>query len=195
MLQPCAGCFQLGAYMEGMMMGTDLDSFVMLLLSFFFKVDFNRLEISSCTARDGGTYRSVSLLLRGPPATGGYRQKSIVGGRLREKSIVGGRLREIEGRRKREEEEEEEKKHNLYRRRLQVVYALPSPTSLPRVVVARTRGRFFSHARRKIEATAISAWFDAREWFNSLCKRVMEQDWSWNRPALDYMELYHSARK
>ncbi|XP_073003486.1 soluble starch synthase 3, chloroplastic/amyloplastic-like [Typha latifolia] len=42
---------------------------------------------------------------------------------------------------------------------------------------------------------AISAWFDAREWFNSLCQRVMEQDWSWNRPALDYMELYHSARK
>lgn len=42
MLQPCAGCFQLGAYMEGMMMGIDLDSFVMLLLSFFFKVDFNR---------------------------------------------------------------------------------------------------------------------------------------------------------
>ncbi|XP_020268803.1 starch synthase 3, chloroplastic/amyloplastic isoform X2 [Asparagus officinalis] len=42
---------------------------------------------------------------------------------------------------------------------------------------------------------AISAWYDAREWFNSLCKRVMEQDWSWNRPALDYMELYHAARK
>ncbi|XP_038970385.1 starch synthase 3, chloroplastic/amyloplastic isoform X2 [Phoenix dactylifera] len=42
---------------------------------------------------------------------------------------------------------------------------------------------------------AISAWFDGREWFNSLCKRVMEQDWSWNRPALEYMELYHIARK
>ncbi|XP_010909122.2 starch synthase 3, chloroplastic/amyloplastic [Elaeis guineensis] len=42
---------------------------------------------------------------------------------------------------------------------------------------------------------AISAWYDGREWFNSLCKRVMEQDWSWNRPALDYMELYHAARK
>ncbi|XP_074580048.1 starch synthase 3, chloroplastic/amyloplastic-like [Curcuma longa] len=42
---------------------------------------------------------------------------------------------------------------------------------------------------------SISAWFDAREWFYSLCKRVMEQDWSWNRPALDYLELYHSARK
>nr|CAB3480242.1 unnamed protein product [Digitaria exilis] len=42
---------------------------------------------------------------------------------------------------------------------------------------------------------AISAWFDARSWFHSLCKRVMEQDWSWNRPALDYIELYHSASK
>ncbi|KAH6822132.1 starch synthase 3 [Perilla frutescens var. hirtella] len=42
---------------------------------------------------------------------------------------------------------------------------------------------------------AISGWYDGREWFNSLCKRVMEQDWSWNRPALDYLELYHAARK
>ncbi|XP_022870282.1 starch synthase 3, chloroplastic/amyloplastic isoform X2 [Olea europaea var. sylvestris] len=42
---------------------------------------------------------------------------------------------------------------------------------------------------------AISAWYNGREWFNSLCKRVMEQDWSWNRPALDYLELYRAARK
>ncbi|KDP20743.1 hypothetical protein JCGZ_21214 [Jatropha curcas] len=42
---------------------------------------------------------------------------------------------------------------------------------------------------------AISAWYDGREWFNSLCKTVMEQDWSWNKPALDYMELYHAALK
>ncbi|XP_015958619.1 soluble starch synthase 3, chloroplastic/amyloplastic [Arachis duranensis] len=42
---------------------------------------------------------------------------------------------------------------------------------------------------------AISAWYDGRDLFNSLCKRVMEQDWSWNRPALDYLELYHAARK
>ncbi|KAL6197922.1 hypothetical protein ACLB2K_027714 [Fragaria x ananassa] len=42
---------------------------------------------------------------------------------------------------------------------------------------------------------AISAWYDGRDWFNSLCKTVMEQDWSWNRPALGYMELYHAARK
>nr|XP_043609167.1 soluble starch synthase 3, chloroplastic/amyloplastic [Erigeron canadensis] len=42
---------------------------------------------------------------------------------------------------------------------------------------------------------AISAWYESRDWFNSLCKQVMEQDWSWNRPALDYLELYHAARK
>ncbi|KAH0460235.1 hypothetical protein IEQ34_010898 [Dendrobium chrysotoxum] len=42
---------------------------------------------------------------------------------------------------------------------------------------------------------AISAWYHSREWFNLLCKRVMEQDWSWNRPALDYIELYYAARK
>ncbi|KAK9057956.1 hypothetical protein SSX86_022795 [Deinandra increscens subsp. villosa] len=42
---------------------------------------------------------------------------------------------------------------------------------------------------------AISAWYESRDWFNSLCKVVMEQDWSWNRPALDYLELYHAARK
>ncbi|KAK1375131.1 Starch synthase [Heracleum sosnowskyi] len=42
---------------------------------------------------------------------------------------------------------------------------------------------------------AISAWYEGRDWFNSLCKLVMEQDWSWNRPALEYLELYHAARK
>ncbi|KAK1304752.1 hypothetical protein QJS10_CPB11g01349 [Acorus calamus] len=42
---------------------------------------------------------------------------------------------------------------------------------------------------------ALSAWYNGRYWFNSLCKRVMEQDWSWNRPALDYIELYYAARK
>uniref|UniRef100_A0A7C9CYN3 starch synthase n=1 Tax=Opuntia streptacantha TaxID=393608 RepID=A0A7C9CYN3_OPUST len=42
---------------------------------------------------------------------------------------------------------------------------------------------------------AISAWYDGKEWLNLLCKRVMEQDWSWNRPALEYIELYHAAHK
>jgi starch synthase len=34
-----------------------------------------------------------------------------------------------------------------------------------------------------------------RAWFHSLQERVMRQDWSWNRPAIDYIELYHSAMK
>ncbi|KAL9671884.1 hypothetical protein QQ045_009457 [Rhodiola kirilowii] len=42
---------------------------------------------------------------------------------------------------------------------------------------------------------AISSWYDNREWFNSLRKNVMDQDWSWNRPALEYIELYHAAHK
>ncbi|RRT47424.1 hypothetical protein B296_00032280 [Ensete ventricosum] len=45
----------------------------------------------------GGTYRSVRLSVRGPPATGRYRQKSIVSGRLSEKSTVGSRFREKSG--------------------------------------------------------------------------------------------------
>eukprot|EP00475_Leptophrys_vorax_P024038 TRINITY_DN33096_c0_g2_i1.p1 TRINITY_DN33096_c0_g2~~TRINITY_DN33096_c0_g2_i1.p1 ORF type:complete len:194 (-),score=7.06 TRINITY_DN33096_c0_g2_i1:466-978(-) len=42
---------------------------------------------------------------------------------------------------------------------------------------------------------AISGWYDGREWWHGLAKRVMEQDWTWNRPALDYLELYYGARK
>ncbi|GJP84436.1 hypothetical protein CLOP_g14493 [Closterium sp. NIES-67] len=42
---------------------------------------------------------------------------------------------------------------------------------------------------------AISGWYDGREWWNGLARRVMEQDWTWNRPALDYLELYYGARK
>ncbi|KAL5730730.1 starch synthase [Ranunculus cassubicifolius] len=42
---------------------------------------------------------------------------------------------------------------------------------------------------------AITAWYDQRRRFNLLCKQVMEQDWSWNQPALDYLELYYAARK
>ncbi|KAL2641893.1 hypothetical protein R1flu_009480 [Riccia fluitans] len=42
---------------------------------------------------------------------------------------------------------------------------------------------------------AISAWYEARGWFEGLCRQVMEQDWTWNRPALDYIELYYGAKK
>lgn len=42
---------------------------------------------------------------------------------------------------------------------------------------------------------AIDTWYNDRACFHGLQKRVMEQDWSWNRPALDYIELYHGAKK
>ena len=42
---------------------------------------------------------------------------------------------------------------------------------------------------------AISGWYEGREWWHGLAKRVMEQDWTWNKPALDYLELYYGARK
>jgi hypothetical protein len=42
---------------------------------------------------------------------------------------------------------------------------------------------------------AIDAWYNDRAWFHSLQRRVMEQDWSWNRPALDYIELYYGTVK
>jgi len=42
---------------------------------------------------------------------------------------------------------------------------------------------------------AIDSFYDSRDWFSSLQARCMEQDWSWNRPAIEYIELYHQARK
>jgi starch synthase len=42
---------------------------------------------------------------------------------------------------------------------------------------------------------AIDAFYNDRQWFRSLQARVMRQDWSWNRPALDYVELYYSCTK
>ena len=40
---------------------------------------------------------------------------------------------------------------------------------------------------------ALDAYFNDRGWWRSFQERVMRQDWSWNRPALDYIELYYSA--
>lgn len=42
---------------------------------------------------------------------------------------------------------------------------------------------------------ALSAWYSDRPWWNNLASRVMHQDWSWDGPALDYVELYYKALK
>jgi len=42
---------------------------------------------------------------------------------------------------------------------------------------------------------ALDAYYNDREWFRSLQERVMRQDWSWNKPAIDYVELYYAAMK
>ncbi|GMH38213.1 hypothetical protein BSKO_06097 [Bryopsis sp. KO-2023] len=42
---------------------------------------------------------------------------------------------------------------------------------------------------------AIDSFWNDRQWFHGLQKRVMLQDWSWNRPALDYIELYYATLK
>mmetsp|Transcript_6307 Transcript_6307/g.21709 ORF Transcript_6307/g.21709 Transcript_6307/m.21709 type:complete len:156 (+) Transcript_6307:132-599(+) len=42
---------------------------------------------------------------------------------------------------------------------------------------------------------AIDAWYNDRKWYASLQASNMRQDWTWNRPAMDYVELYRAALK
>ena len=42
---------------------------------------------------------------------------------------------------------------------------------------------------------AIDTYYDSREFFVSLQKRAMEQDWSWSRPAVEYLDIYRAAMK
>jgi len=43
---------------------------------------------------------------------------------------------------------------------------------------------------------AIDAYHnDPKWWYETLSKGCMDQDWTWARPAMDYIEMYHSARK
>ncbi|GAB4820993.1 hypothetical protein N2152v2_008039, partial [Parachlorella kessleri] len=42
---------------------------------------------------------------------------------------------------------------------------------------------------------ALDAWYNDRAWTRSMQQRVMRQDWSWNKPAIDYIELYYAALK
>ncbi|RZR97442.1 hypothetical protein BHM03_00026628, partial [Ensete ventricosum] len=95
----------------------------------------------------GGTYRSARLSVHGPPATGRFRQKSVVGGRLRKKK----------GRRGKGKKKEEGKKEYLASA---VLACRRRPQSRPRLLFLQReetrpagcdRCCFFSRARRQIE--------------------------------------------
>ncbi|RZS02744.1 hypothetical protein BHM03_00032814, partial [Ensete ventricosum] len=83
----------------------------------------------------GGTYRSARLPVSGPPATGRFHQKSIVGGRLkgeidRRRSIEGeiDRRQSIEREKGRKKKKRKKKKKKEKRRK---------KTYRPRTVLAR----------------------------------------------------------
>ena len=40
---------------------------------------------------------------------------------------------------------------------------------------------------------ALDAFYNDRQWFRSLQSRIMLTDWSWARPAIDYVEIYRRA--
>lgn len=42
---------------------------------------------------------------------------------------------------------------------------------------------------------ALSMYYSDRESWTELAASVMQQDWSWDGPALDYLELYYKALK
>jgi starch synthase len=39
----------------------------------------------------------------------------------------------------------------------------------------------------------IDAFWNDTKWFRSLQARVMRQDWTWNKPALEYIDLYYQS--
>ena len=42
---------------------------------------------------------------------------------------------------------------------------------------------------------ALASFYNDTPWFRGLQARTMLQDWSWNKPAMTYLELYHQAMK
>ncbi|RWW63956.1 hypothetical protein BHE74_00028838 [Ensete ventricosum] len=100
-------------------------------------------------------YQSARLPVHGPPAIGRYRQN-------RPLAVDFGRQRSIEGkkgrRRGKEERRKKKKSRRIPRAILSRTPSSPARHCRPRVAVSRrrsrvARGRFFSRAGRKIEAT------------------------------------------
>ncbi|RZS13412.1 hypothetical protein BHM03_00045009 [Ensete ventricosum] len=110
--------------------------------------DTSGLQFRSVPPDTGGTYRSSKLPVHGLPATGRYRQKSIVGGRLREKLTVGGRLREKKERRRRGKEEKRTRGEKGKKEIPSVILAHGSPARCHRPRAIAALACFFSHTRR-----------------------------------------------
>ena len=51
----------------------------------------------------------------------------------------------------------------------------------------------FCMFRDKSMCRALSSWYNEQQLWRKLVRRVMDQDWSWANPALDYIELYYKA--
>ncbi|RWW06382.1 hypothetical protein GW17_00030295 [Ensete ventricosum] len=105
---------------------------------------------------------STRLPVRGPPATGWFRQKSTVGDRLKgeidcRRSIEGeiDRRQSIEQEKGKKKKKRKRRKKEKRRRRIPSARVRSSPARCPRsrAVVARGSRRFFFRAGRKIEAT------------------------------------------
>ncbi|RWW65884.1 hypothetical protein BHE74_00026782, partial [Ensete ventricosum] len=94
-------------------------------------------------------YRPVRTVHTGLPdyRSRRFRQKSTVGGRLREKSTIGDQLRKKKGRRRGKEKKQRRGEERIPRLRA-VLARLPSPPA-GRLRAIASRGRFFSHARRR----------------------------------------------
>jgi hypothetical protein len=49
------------------------------------------------------------------------------------------------------------------------------------------------HPSLPVNNRAVSMFYNDRPGWEALVRRIMQQDWSWYAPALDYCELYYKA--
>lgn len=42
---------------------------------------------------------------------------------------------------------------------------------------------------------ALEVWYTDKSFWQQLTQRVMNQDWSWAEPAVDYCEVYYKVLK
>ena len=74
--------------------------------------------------------------------------------------------------------------------KIKEIYSIGGPSAIAAVAYG-TEAHDIDYALNR----ALDLFYDDREKWTALQANCMSQDWSWNRPALDYIELYHAARK